>query len=184
MRTREVRKRRRVRWGNLFAGFVAFVTLGALALSPFLATKAISIVHAHEGAVIPVRANRVNQDVRDADLDFVVHSARCGATTLVAEDGTDIRPRNGEFCVIDVTVHNNGTAPEALSQREQLATGSRGAVYLSEATVDTAVSGGNPAVVPGGSWEAQLVYDVPTGIELVRIDLHGSEYSRGVSVRL
>jgi hypothetical protein len=39
-------------------------------------------------------------------------------------------------------------------------------------------------VAPGESWTATLVYDVPTGIRLREINLHGAEYSRGVVVRL
>jgi uncharacterized protein DUF4352 len=183
MRTPYVR-RRRVPWGNVVAGVVALIALGALAVSPFFAVKAIGAIRHHEVARASAAANHVNQDVRDAGLDFVVHSTRCGDPRLRAEDGTNISATYGAFCVVDVTVHNDGTGPASLAQAAQLATGSRGAVYPSDARADTMINGGNPAVIPGESWDAKLIYDVPPGIELVTIDLHGSEYSRGVSVRL
>jgi Domain of unknown function (DUF4352) len=177
MRTRSVRR------GNLVAGLVALFALVVLAISPWLVTTAVDTAVHHERVANATAANHLNQDVRDAGLDFTVHSAQCGHSTLVA-GGLTISPTYGDFCVVDVTVRNSGPEPAALAQSEQQATGSRGAVYLSDAAVDTMVNGGNPPIAPGQSRIATLVYDVPPGVVLVGIYLHGSEYSRGVTVRL
>jgi hypothetical protein len=184
MRTDHVRRRRAVPVGNLIAGFVALLALVALAMSPFLAAKTISAVGHHEEIAADVAANHFNQVVRDGAMDFVVHSAQCGTSRITGADGQAMSPRDGEFCVVDVTLHNDGTVPVALVAGVQQATGSRGAVYPSDGTVDAVVNGGDPAVIPGGSWDEKLVFDVPPGISLVDVDLHGAAYSRGVVVRL
>ncbi|HEY2792921.1 MAG TPA: DUF4352 domain-containing protein [Micromonosporaceae bacterium] len=166
-------------WGNVIAGFVAVLALVALAISPLLGIRTIRAIGHHEEAVADAAAKHPDQVVRDGELDFVVHSTQCGSPALSGE-----RPDNGSFCVIDVTMHNDGTNPVTLDPNVQLATGSHGAVYPSDGPVEQVVNRGNPAVIPGGSWDEKLVYDVPAGIQLVSVELHGSTYSRGVAVRL
>lgn len=184
MRPDSVRRRWRVRWGMVVAGAVALLALVFLVLSPLIGVGAFSALRAHQAAVADAEANHFGDLVHDAAFDFVVHSSDCGRATLTGSDGKQVKPTNGSFCVVSVTVHNDGTEPVVLPGLVQLATGSRGAVYLPDLRADRTVNGGDPTLSPGESWDAQLVYDVPVGIRLVEIILHSAEYSRGVTVRL
>jgi hypothetical protein len=184
MRPDSLPPRRRIPWGNVVAGGLAVLTLGFLLMSPLIGTKIFSALRAHHANVVNAEANHFGDLVHDAAFDFVVHSAACGRSTLTGSDGQHLKPTNGSFCVVSVTVHNDGTGPLGLPGLVQLATGSRGAVYLPDLAADTTVNGGDPTLSPGESWDAQLIYDVPAGIELVEINLHCAVYSRGVTVRL
>jgi Domain of unknown function (DUF4352) len=184
MRTHSVRRRRRVSRGNVAAGVVALMMLGALALSPLIATSIFTSVRAHEAAAGNAVAGHVGDVVHDADVDFVVHAVDCTGSLVTDPDGRTFAATNGEFCVVAVTIHNDGVAPVTVTPLIQLATGNRGAVYLPDISVDTLMNGANSAIAPGVSRDGVLIYDVPQGIELTKIQLHASEYSQGVTVRL
>jgi hypothetical protein len=184
MRPDSVRRRWRVSWKTAVAGVVALLALGFLLVSPLIGTTIFSALRAHHTNVVNAEANHFGDLVHDAGFDFVVHSADCGVPALTGPDGQHLKPTNGSFCVVSVTVHNDGPEPEGLPGIVQLATGSRGAVYLPDVAADTTVNGGDPTLSPGESWDARLVYDVPVGIQLVQVSLHSAEYSRGVKVRL
>ena len=184
MRPDPERRRWRLPWRNVLAGVVALLALVALAISPLIGLKVFSAVRNHETAVSNVHAHHVGDQVHDGDMDFVVRSADCGRTALTAPGGRRLHPKNGSFCVVSVTVHNAGPEPLKLPRGVQLATGSRGAVYLPDFKADARINGGDPMLAPRESRNATLVYDVPIGIHLREISLHGAEYSRGVVVRL
>jgi hypothetical protein len=184
MRTDSARGRWRPPWRNVLAGTVALLALAVLALSPLIGLKIVEAVRAHRAAVANAHANHIGDSVHDADVEFVVRSSVCGLTTLAGADGRPLTPVNGTFCVVSVGVRNVGPSTVGLPDPVQLATGSRGAVYLPDRGADTRVNAGDPTLAPGSSVRAAFVYDVPAGIRLREISLHGAEYSRGVVVAL
>ncbi len=185
MRPNSERKpRRRVRWHTVVAGIVAVFALVFILVSPFIGVRAFKALLAHHAAVVNSEANHFGDLVHDAGFDFVVHSSQCGLPSLNGPDGQQLKPTNGSYCVVSVTVRNDGPNALGLPGIVQLATGSRGAVYLPDLPADTTVNGGNPTLTPGETRTTNLVYDVPAGIHLVEINLHQSEATRGVTVRL
>lgn len=185
MRPESERKpRRRVRRRTVIAGIVALFGLVFILVSPFIGVRVFKALRDHHTAVVNAEANHFGDLVHDAGFDFVVHSSRCGLTTLTGPDGQHLKPTNGSYCVVSVTVRNGGPDALELPGVVQLATGSRGAVYLPDLPADATVNSGDPTLAPGETRTTDLVYDVPAGIHLVAINLHQGEDTRGVSVRL
>jgi hypothetical protein len=175
-------------WHAVLAGAVALVTLGLLVLSPLALTAIGRAVYHHEAAVHRSAGPGIGQAARDGPMVFTVRSVRCGLSEVrpgpEVFGQASVRPSNGSFCTVRVTAHNDGTGPRALVRSAQLATGSRGAVYQPDPVADAVVNPAGPALDPGTSFDATLVYDVPPEVALTGIQLRSGEYSPGVTVRL
>jgi hypothetical protein len=180
MRARLWRGRRRIRFVDILAGFVALLALGMLIATPYLVVQAVRAVRSHQAAAASARANRAGDIVRDGSVTFAVSDVRCGLDTI----GGGLGPNNGQFCEVRLTMHNDGPNAMTLNASAQRATGSKGAFYLADEAAQAIVNGGNPPLAPGASAQTTLVYDVPDGVRLVDIDLHINDYSHGAKVRL
>jgi hypothetical protein len=146
-------------------------------------------------------ANHTGQVVHDGTMSFVVDSVHCGVPAIGAS-----KPAHGQFCVFKLTVANEGAQPARFDAISQRAYGSKGGFYVPDANADAASNKasdtlpdvGDPthqdeadlkpavaaALEPGTSRNVQVVFDLPVNVKLTQVDLHASEYTRGVMVVL
>lgn len=193
--------RRRVSKGNIAAGVVALLALAAVVSAPFWLIKAGQAVNSQHAKTAYREANHTGQVVHDRTMSFVVDSLHCGVPAIGKH-----KAKHGQFCVVNLTVANEGTQPARFDAISQRAYGSKGGFYVPDATADAASNKasdtlpdvGDPkhqdeadlepavaaALVPGSSRNVQVVYDIPIGVKLTQIDLHATEYTRGVKVVL
>jgi hypothetical protein len=193
--------RRRISKGNILAGFVALLALGALVSAPFWLIKAGQAVKTEHARTTYEDANHPGEVVHDGTMSFIVDSVHCGITHI----GSD-KPDHGQFCVFDITVANEGPQPVRFDAVSQRAFGSKGGFYVPDARADAASNKASdtipdvgdpthqdeatlapqvaPAMTPGTSRKVQVVYNIPTDVKLTKIDLHATEYSSGVMVLL
>jgi hypothetical protein len=167
-------------WKTALATAVAALALAVLIATPVLVIQAFRGWQSHRAAVADAAARHFGELVRDGTETFVVQGVQCGLSTV----GDATKPANGQFCVVRVTIRNEGDKPIAVATAAQRATGSRGAFYLPDPAADAVVDTADPVVAPGESRDAAFVFDVPAGVSLTEIQVHAGEYSRGADVRL
>ncbi|SQD96786.1 MULTISPECIES: serine/threonine-protein kinase [unclassified Parafrankia] len=121
---------------------------------------------------------------RDGPLLFAVDGVECGVEQLGL--GFLARHPDGQFCLVTMTVRNTGASSGALENAYQYAYDSTGArrtadylsrLYLPGETI------WNPAG-PGASIHGTLVFDIPRGAALRRLELHDSPTGSGVLIPL
>jgi hypothetical protein len=122
---------------------------------------------------------------RDGAFEFTAISMSCGHTALGKE--RLIQEAQGEFCVVELTVENIGGSPQALELSAQKAFDAEGDAYDAVDTIE--IGALNPdawdRLINPGNWvTGLLVYDVPADTELVRLELHDSDFSHGVDVAI
>jgi hypothetical protein len=129
----------------------------------------------------------VEQPVRDGQFEFVVHSVTCGRSTL--DNGILLHATaKGQFCVVDLSVRNIGTQARQFADGAQQAIGAQGQQYAADTGAGVVANGnGNAvwdAVNPGIALDVKVVFDVPLGATIVRMVLHDSALSHGVTVQV
>jgi len=124
--------------------------------------------------------------VRDGAFEFVVKSVECGHST-VGEGLLTMRAK-GQYCLVSVSVSNVGTIAGLLldsAQRAYTAEGERrtadsGAGVLANRGITVWVN----LIEPGKSVTGLLVFDIPKGASIARLELHDSALSDGAIVTL
>jgi hypothetical protein len=137
----------------------------------------------------PAHLAGIGDPVRDGKFQFTVKKVTCGFRQI----GTNqfLRKKaQGQFCLVTVTVKNIKNEPQTLLDSEQKA-------YVGSAqySVDTeagfaANEGGSgdstnvwlQEINPGNSVTGVLVWDIPAGRKLSKLELHDSVFSNGVEV--
>jgi hypothetical protein len=183
------------------AGLMAAAGAVLLVSAPFWVIKvgqAAAAVHAKR---VYAGANHPGQAVRDGTMAFIADAPRCGLAKIGGR-----KPAHGQFCVVRLTVTNDGGKAVMFNATAQRAMGSRGGFYIPDPAADAAANHASdtrpypndpqrqreieaalsppiaPALAPGASRSVKVVYDVPATVKLTRIDLHASEYTVGVVV--
>lgn len=124
--------------------------------------------------------------VSDGEFTFTVDSVeRIGRT--VGNEWVN-ETAQGEFVLIRVTVTNTGDEPRDLNAWDQDLYDVQGRLFEAQSgwfLVDGGEDSFFRTVNPGNTVVgAPLLYDVPPGVELDRIELHDTFYSRGATVAL
>ena len=127
----------------------------------------------------------LNTPVEDGKFRFVVTSVSCGHDTV----GTIVtRQAHGQYCIVDLSVTNIGTKGQLLLDSAQKAIGADGAVYGPDSTAGVIASTGTSVWVnvvnPGNSVSGRIVFDIPDGARLAKLELHDSLLSTGTTVTL
>jgi hypothetical protein len=129
----------------------------------------------------------IGQAVTSGDLQFVV-TGKDTAHTL-GSDGLESHAK-GKYVILDLKVKNVGKDSATFNAGpSQVAYDSSGNKYE---TSDDAMMSGNSAdqnsflqqLNPGQSETGRLVYDVPSSVNLVKVDLHGGMLSSPAHVSL
>ena len=123
---------------------------------------------------------------RDGKFEFIVKSSKCGVTKV----GTDLlgTRAQGQFCLVTVNVKNIGKESQMFdgsSQKAYAADGTEysadsGAALYANKNAETFVNDINP----GNQVTGVVVFDIPKGAKLAKLELHDSPFSGGVTVAL
>jgi hypothetical protein len=132
------------------------------------------------------QAAGLNQPVRDGKFEFTANGFDCSKTTL----GTDpiTTQASGVFCVVSVHVQNIGDEAQTLDATSQVAYDAQGKKFSTDTEAEFYLDNGGNALFeqlnPGASVDGQLVFDVPAGTQLTKLEFHDSAFSGGVTVNL
>ena len=128
----------------------------------------------------------IGTPARDGKFEFTVNGFRCGETTVGEEFFQE--EAQGQFCLLDVRVQNIGDRRQFLSADDQKLLDAQGTQYSpsSEATFALDPEGSTlfEDINPGNAVEGTIVFDVPQGAQITRVELHDSAFSGGVVVNL
>jgi hypothetical protein len=128
----------------------------------------------------------LNTPVRDGKFEFVVSAVNCG------QEAVGFAPLNrqakGQYCVVELSVQNIGTKDQLLVDGAQKAIGPDGTEYGPD-TGAGLIANANTSVwlnvvKPGDKVTGKMVYDVPDGVTIVKLELHDSVFSNGTTVAL
>lgn len=131
-------------------------------------------------------AARLMQPVRDGKFEFTVTKVQCG----VPQVGDKIlnRKAQGQYCLVSIKVSNIGDEPRTLAAANQHAFNAAGARYDADSTASIYLDDAGRALYedinPGNTVNGTLIFDIPTGATLTRLELHDSALSHGVAVTL
>lgn len=144
--------------------------------------KAVS----RRAAPAPDPAAGVGDEVRDGKFAFTVHKVKCGVAHVGNEYiGADAQ---GQFCLVTLTVENIGSEPQTLfSSNQKGYIGDTEYAVDDTATLYSASAGDSPwlkDINPGNALTGTIVFDIPQGAELSKLELHDSAFSGGAEVRL
>jgi len=128
----------------------------------------------------------IGTPVRDGKFEFVVKSQKCGVgrvgSSLLGQDA------QGQFCLVVVTVKNIGDAAQLFDASSQKGFNAAGQEYSADGGAgiyanDQAQTFLNE-INPGNQVQGTLVFDIPKGAAITRLELHDSPFSGGVEVSL
>lgn len=131
-------------------------------------------------------APSIGQPARDGQFEFVVNKVTCGKTQLGTSDfGAKAQ---GVFCLVNVAVTNIGKEPRSFSGSNQRAFAATGAEYSNSTDAEIYANDHSETFLneinPGNKVKGVIVFDVPKGTKLTKLELHDSAFSGGVTVRL
>lgn len=127
----------------------------------------------------------LNQPVRDGKFEFTVTGEDCSKNTI-GEDPLS-KTAQGTFCVVSVTVQNIGDKAQLLDASSQKAFDAAGREFSADGSAAMYFGDSNTfldQLNPGSTVQGQIVYDVPVGTQLTKLELHDSPFSGGVDVKL
>ena len=124
----------------------------------------------------------------DDGFRFEIMDGRCGYANVVTATET-IEPERDEFCLVRLTVTNEGQERRRLDASCQFLIDGAGGRHTQREDVlpvdQTTWSVFGKRVAPGKSiQDAALYYDVPEGTKARRVEMHGSCGSGGIVLRV
>lgn len=122
--------------------------------------------------------------MRDGKFEFVVTSVECGVSRI---GGAYVyRDAQGQFCLVRLTVTNIGSQPQMFDASYQRAYNAAGQQYDTDGLAGFYLDEDDRAFLedinPGNSVKATLVFDIPPGAAIAKLELHDSMFSFGVTV--
>jgi Domain of unknown function (DUF4352) len=132
----------------------------------------------------------IGDKVRDGKFEFVVtkvsHRKSVGDTQFGLGETAQ-----GTFTVISLKVTNIGSESQTLDDSSQYVFDSAGRKFTADSAADLDLGGANGQgstwlndINPGNTVHGRMAFDMPTGDKAVKIELHDSMFSDGVTVRL
>ena len=128
----------------------------------------------------------IGSTVKDGKFTFVVTKVVPGKTKV--GDQYLNKKSQGQFVLVYVTVTNHGDEAQSFfgdnqvvydAQGRKFSADSEAAIYLGDASKSL-----YEEINPGNSVKGIVVFDVPKGVKLTKIELHDSAFSGGVDVKL
>jgi hypothetical protein len=169
----------RTLWIVLAACTAAVIVIGGVTAGVVAATHALR--HSNRPATAAV-----GQPGRDGALQFTAKKVTCGIGRVGPP--YDYVTPTGQFCVVELKIHNVGTGPAIFSDALQEAYAPNGNRF---STDSEAVLYANPDptvfltdINPGIALTADIVYDIPVGERIARLKLHSSPDTRGVVINV
>ncbi|XVU25363.1 DUF4352 domain-containing protein [Actinoplanes sp. CA-054009] len=120
----------------------------------------------------------------EGHFELTVTGSRCGVPTVGPQDLS--QRATGQFCLVDVSVHNTGAEAELLDPGAQRAIDSRGAEHRVADQALVFLNEPRPTlleeIAPGATVKGVLPFDVPAGVQLSELVLHTAMDSPGARV--
>lgn len=129
-------------------------------------------------------AASVGKPVRDGKFEFTVTKLKCGVSKV--GDSVLSDKAQGQFCLVTMKVRNIGKEAQLFDASSQFAFGATGAKY--DADSAAGIDANNDATTfldninPGNSVTGIIVFDIPKSAKIVKLELHDSPFSDGVTV--
>lgn len=130
---------------------------------------------------------KVGQAVKDGKFSFTVTKVDCSRSKIGSGDFAE--RAQGVYCLVSMTVKNVGKEAQLLDGSDQKAYDAKGAEYSADSSAAIYVNTGRQStflntINPGNTVSGVVVFDVPKGTKLARLELHDSAFSDGVAVKL
>jgi hypothetical protein len=128
----------------------------------------------------------INSVVSDGQFEFVVTAVTCGHESI----GTlvKVKPSRGQYCIVDLTIKNTGSERQPFTDTLQRALDAQGAEFTADAGAGVVANNGLgtlwSVIEPGASMTGKIVYDLPKGSTIAKIELHHAIFSRGTTVTI
>jgi hypothetical protein len=128
----------------------------------------------------------LNAVVSDGQFEFVVTAVTCGHESI----GTlvTLKPSRGQYCIVELTVKNNGREAQPFTDTLQRALDGQGAEFSADAGAGVVVNQGIgtlwSVIEPGDTMTGKIVYDIPKDSSIAKIELHHAIFSPGATVTL
>ena len=128
----------------------------------------------------------LNTPVRDGKFEFVVTSVSCGHKSVGV--GSVSAKAKGRFCLVDLSVENVASSGQLLLDSVQRGFDSEGESYTPDSGAGVIANAGLSILIstidPGSKVTGTIVFDVPNGVEITKLELHDSLLSQGATVTL
>lgn len=132
---------------------------------------------------------KIGQAARDGKFEFTVNSLKCGEKSVGSQYVN--RKAQGQFCRVNISVKNIGDEQQTLDGSSQYAYNAQNQKYSAddEAAIYAATDNNSTTtwyndINPGNTVKGDLFFDVPVGEKPVKVELHDSAFSGGVTVSL
>lgn len=127
----------------------------------------------------------IGTPVRDGKFEFTVGGITCGLSEVGTAPLT--KAAQGQFCLVDVTVKNIGDQAQMFFGSNQYAYNAAAQKYTADTEAAVYLPEANSLFVtvnPGNQLTGKVIFDIPAGATLTKIELHDSAFSGGVTVAL
>jgi hypothetical protein len=126
----------------------------------------------------------IGRPVRDGKFEFTVIGVK-----TAKQVGNDFmnKKAQGQFLLVSMTVRNIGDKAQMFDSSSQKLFDAAGREYAADSAAAVYLGDANSflnTINPGNSVKGIVVFDIPTGAKIARVELHDSLFSGGVGVRL
>ena len=134
-------------------------------------------------------ASGIGQVAKDGDFAFVVKGVSCGAQAAGAVNSGGIGetvPSGALECIVTMSVTNDKSQAQTFFDSNQYAYDAKGRQFSADLNGSIYLTGdqdGNQ-INPGITVTAPVPFQIPAGDTIVKMVLHDSEFSGGVTVRV
>lgn len=167
---------------------VVFVLCGgAVAFTAFVingAADAVEEAASNPGGAAKPAAGKVGQPVRDGKFEFTVQSVKHGVARVGSANFG--KSAQGQYVLVTVVVKNIGKESQMFDSSGQKAFGVDGSAFDADGSAEMYANEQSvtflETINPGNQVTGVLVFDVPKGAKIIKLELHDSPFSGGVVV--
>ncbi len=123
--------------------------------------------------------------VTDGDFQFTVKGIECGKKSVGTADFG--KKAQGEYCFVNLSVKNVGNKAGTFFGDNQKVFNAQGQEYAADTEAAIYVDDSKSFledINPGNTLTGLIIFDVPKGTSPVKIELHSTLFSKGVTVDL
>lgn len=126
----------------------------------------------------------IGSPVRDGDFEFTVTSVGCGVNRVGSQYlGQDAQ---GQFCLVTTKVRNIGDSSQLFDASSQKAYNAAGQTYDADSTASLYANPNTETFLnqinPGNTVTGKIVFDIPAGQKITRLEFHDSAFSGGAEI--
>jgi hypothetical protein len=166
-------------WIGITAGVLALLCVGTAVTGVIIGVRGYHRAHQQATAGL-------GQPAQDGQLMFTANKITCGVNAVGPPE--DYVTPTGQFCVVSLDIRNVGTGPAIFADALQEAYAANGDRYGTDSAAGL-YANPDPTIFfndinPGIDVHAMVVYDIPKGANITRLELHESPGSRGVLIKV